>query len=100
MDTGALWENYLVSERRKFLAYSQLPARSSFWRTTTKSEIDYVEECDGQLSAYEFKWSQRRKPVMPIAFRTAYPESSWQVVSPENYTDFLTEPSPHAPSAP
>lgn len=93
LDVGALWENYLVSERRKFLAYSQSPARSYFWRTTTKSEIDYVEECDGRLSAYEFKWNQRRKPIEPVAFRNAYPESTWQVVSPENYADFLTKMS-------
>ena len=93
LDVGALWENYLVSERRKFLAYFQSPARSYFWRTTTKSEIDYVEECDGRLSAYEFKWNQRRKPIEPVAFRNAYPESTWQVVSPENYADFLTKMS-------
>jgi hypothetical protein len=92
MDVGVLWENYLVSERRKFLAYSQSPARSYFWRTTAKSEIDYVEECDGQISAYEFKWNIHRKPTEPIAFRAAYPESAWHVVSPANYADFLTRP--------
>ena len=95
VDVGALWENYLVSERRKFLAYSQSSARSYFWRTTAKSEIDYVEECDGQISAYEFKWNERRKPAKPLAFTAAYPESEWHVVSPANYADFLME-TPHA----
>lgn len=91
-DVGALWENYLVSERRKFLAYSQSSAKSYFWRTTAKSEIDYVEECNGRFCAYEFKWNERRKPIAPIAFRTAYPESDWQVISSANYADFLTLP--------
>ena len=91
VDVGALWENYLVSERRKFLAYSQSSARSYFWRTTAKSEIDYVEECDGRISAYEFKWNERRKPAKPIAFKAAYPESEWHVISPANYADFLMD---------
>ena len=62
------------------------------WRTTAKSEIDYVEEYDGKISACEFKWSEHRKPREPIAFRAAYPESAWHVVSPANYADFLTRP--------
>jgi len=88
-DVGALWENYLVSERRKTLAYSRSPARSYFWRTTTQSEVDYVEERDGRFAAYEFKWNIRRKPRPPIAYLAAYPQSEWQVVTPENYHGFL-----------
>jgi predicted AAA+ superfamily ATPase len=89
-DVGALWENYLVSERRKMLAYSHSPARSYFWRTTTQSEVDYVEERDGCLAAYEFKWSIRRKPHPPASYLAAYPQSGWQVITPENYHGFLT----------
>ena len=89
MDVGALWENYLVSERRKALAYSRSDARSYFWRTTTQSEVDYVEERDGCFAAYEFKWNIRRKPRPPSAYLAAYPQSDWKVVTPENYQDFL-----------
>lgn len=89
MDAGALWENYLVSERRKALAYSRSAARSYFWRTTTQSEVDYVEERDGCFAAYEFKWNIRRKPRPPSAYLAAYPQSDWKVVTPENYQDFL-----------
>ena len=89
MDAGALWENYLVSERRKALAYSRSAARSYFWRTTTQSEVDYVEERDGCFAAYEFKWNIRRKPRPPSAYLAAYPQSDWKVVTLENYQDFL-----------
>ncbi len=89
MDVGALWENYLVSERRKALAYSRSAARSYFWRTTAQSEVDYVEERDGCFAAYEFKWNIRRKPRPPSAYLAAYPQSGWKVVTPENYQDFL-----------
>ena len=89
MDVGALWENYLVSERRKALAYSRSAARSYFWRTTTQSEVDYVEERDGCFAAYEFKWNIRRKPRPPSAYLAAYPQSDWKVVTLENYQDFL-----------
>ena len=88
-DIGALWENYLVSERRKALAYAQSSSRSYFWRTTAQSEIDYVEELDGRFAACEFKWNERRHVRKPVAFASAYPDSAWDVISPENYTDFL-----------
>lgn len=88
-DVGSLWENYLVSERRKALSYAQSPARSYFWRTTAQSEVDYVEETDGRFSAYEFKWNERRHPRRSMAFSTAYPESPWEVITPENYQGFL-----------
>ena len=81
-DVGMLWENYLVSERRKAMSYSQSPARGYFWRTTSQSEVDYVEETDGHFAAYEFKWSGRRHPRQPVAFSSAYPGSSWEVISP------------------
>lgn len=89
-DVGALWENYLVSERRKAIAYAQSSARSYFWRTTTQSEIDYVEEADGRFAAFEFKWNARRTSRMPVPFATAYPESPWTVVTRENYQSFLS----------
>ena len=88
-DTGALWENYLVAERRKAIAYAQAGTRSYFWRTTTQSEIDYIEETDGSLAAFEFKWNERRSPRMPANFATAYPGCAWSVISPANCIPFL-----------
>ena len=43
-DTGALWENYIISERIKFLKNSGMDRRSYFWRTLIKQEVDYIEE--------------------------------------------------------
>lgn len=88
-DCGALWENYLISERRKKLAYTQDPSKGYFWRTTTQSEIDYVEERDGQISAYEIKWNPRKNVREPKAFLEAYPNVEWKVITPDNYTEFL-----------
>ena len=88
-DAGALWENWLVSERLKRLAYAQSYARSYFWRTTTQSEIDYVEELDGQITAFEFKWNPRKRAKLPQPFATAYPNATYSVISRENYDGFL-----------
>lgn len=88
-DTGALWENWLVSERMKRLSYSQSFARSYFWRTRTQSEIDYLEELDGQMNAFEFKWNPQKKAKLPQPFAAAYPNVGYTVVTRENYGEFL-----------
>lgn len=88
-DMGQLWENFLVSERLKRNVYSETYAQMYFWRTQTQQEIDYVEECDGRLSAYEFKWNPRAKATMPKNFKEAYPDSSFTIISPDNYEDFI-----------
>ncbi len=89
-DTGALWENRMVSERRKLVDYAQRGARSYFWRTLSQSEVDYVEETDGHLSAWEFKFGFGRKAHLPTAFSAAYPGTPFGVVSQENFEEFLT----------
>ena len=87
-DTGKLWENFLVSERRKWLAFHQKRGRSHFWRTYDQAEIDYVETKDGQIQAYEFKFFPKAARV-PQAWQLAYPEASFQVVHPENFWEFV-----------
>lgn len=88
-DIGPLWENYLVSERRKHIEYARTFARSYFWRTVNQQEIDYVEELDGRFWAYEFKWSPKVKVRFPAAFLEKYPVQQTLVVTPENYDEFL-----------
>ncbi len=88
-DTGQLWENFLISERLKFLSYSENFANCYFWRTTQQQEVDYVEERDGKIYGYEFKLSERRKVRFPKTFTGAYkPENS--IVSRHNFRDFVT----------
>jgi len=88
-DKGALWENFLVSERVKFLNNHLLDTNIYFWRTTQQQEIDYIEERDGKISAYEFKWNAKSKKKIPQTFLKAYPGVDTELLNPENYLDFL-----------
>ena len=67
-DTGALWENFLVSERIKHLAYAQKWVNYWYWRTKEQQEIDFIEEANGQLVAYEFKWNPLAKVKKQASF--------------------------------
>jgi predicted AAA+ superfamily ATPase len=88
-DIGALWENYLVSERIKYLAYHQKWVNNWYWRTTEQQEIDYVEEENGQLSAFEFKWNPKAKGSVPSSFRHTYPAATINWIHRENFETFL-----------
>lgn len=89
-DAGALWENYLVSERLKYNSYSLFYGKSYFWRTQQQQEIDYLEDIDGVLHAYEFKWSAGKQPKLTGTFANTYPDHTFTVVNPDNYQDFVT----------
>ncbi|MEP7196230.1 MAG: ATP-binding protein [Saprospiraceae bacterium] len=87
-DIGSLWENYFITERLKFLTYDRTFYKSYFWRTQDQAEIDYIEERDGVLHAYEIKW-KAQKVRFPNSFLSSYPNSKTQVISPENFDSFL-----------
>ncbi len=87
-DVGALWENYLMAERRKANSYHRRAVEMYFWRTYDRQEIDLLEEQDGRLRAFEFKWQNRRVRV-PGSFEKAYPEATFSVVHQDNYLDFI-----------
>jgi predicted AAA+ superfamily ATPase len=88
-DVGALWENYLVSERQKLLENNQIGANCYFWRTHAQQEIDYIEERGGKLFAYEFKWKKDSRQKPPRAFKEAYPDSNYKIITPDNYAEFV-----------
>ena len=88
-DIGALWENYLVSERLKRNRYTKFYGNTYFWRTKDKQEIDYLEEKDGKLSAYEFKWMDKKKHQITKTFTNAYPESETAIIHSDNYEKFI-----------
>lgn len=88
-DTGALWENFLVSERLKHNSYSLYYGRSYFWRTQQQQEVDYIEDIDGVLHAFEFKWSTSKQPKLTETFAKSYPNHTFSVVNQENYQDFV-----------
>lgn len=88
-DRGILWENYMMSERIKFQSYTRAVCNRYFWRTYDKQEIDLIEEREGKLFAYEFKWKEKKiKP--PAAWQKNYSDSSFEVISTENYSEWLS----------
>jgi len=87
-DKGALWENFLVNERRKYNAYRGWYGGSWFWRTHTGAELDYIEESDGRLASFEFKLS-KRPAGPPASWRTTYPEASFEDIDRNSYLDFI-----------
>jgi uncharacterized protein len=95
-DQGQLWENYIVSERRKRLeaqgAGAGAGVSSRFWRLKTGAEIDYVEEGGGKLRAWEIKLSPSAKAKVPKSWAEAYPEAAWDRVDRANYLDFIAAP--------
>ena len=89
-DIGALWENFLISERIKNNAYHNKSAKYYFWRTTQKQEIDFIEEVDQNLFAYEFKYNPKKaKSKCPLTFSNNYPNVPYDVITSENYMDFV-----------
>ncbi len=89
-DVGAIWENYLASERVKFQNYTQKTVSNYFWRTYDQQELDWLEVENANLKAFEFKWNENRKAKIPRAFAKAYPDASFEVVNKGNYLDFIT----------
>jgi predicted AAA+ superfamily ATPase len=90
-DVGALWENFLISERMKYNQYFQNYANCYFWRTTQQQEIDYIEDKDGMLNCYEFKWNPNKKAYLTTTFSSNYPNSSFKLINTENFGEFVGE---------
>jgi len=89
-DVGALWENYVICERLKKTTYSGSFANYWFWRTQQQKEIDYLEEEDGVMHAYEFKWNPKKSNVkVPEAFIKAYPGTTFEVITKDNVEGFI-----------
>lgn len=87
-DVGALWENFVIIERRKYQAYHQIFSDNYFWRTYDGSEVDWIEEREGKLFGYECKWNSRKKGKVPATW-LSYPNASYQTITPENILDFI-----------
>lgn len=88
-DVGQLWENYLMSERQRYLSNNNIYCSSYFWRTHSQQEIDYIEERDGLLSTYQFKFGSNKSVKKNKLFETTYPNSTFTVVNKDNYEKFL-----------
>jgi predicted AAA+ superfamily ATPase len=87
-DVGALWENFLISERKKQNIYKETFARIYFWRTKQQQEVDFVEENSGKIYGYEFKWNNKKKVKLPKTFTETYNAES-KVIDRTNFREFV-----------
>jgi uncharacterized protein len=87
-DVGSLWENYMISERLKFQEYNRISANNYFWRTYDQQEIDWVEERDGGLFGFEFKWNASAIKV-PTKWQNYYPDAGFEVIHKGNFEHWL-----------
>ncbi|MBI1305303.1 MAG: AAA family ATPase [Bacteroidetes bacterium] len=87
-DKGALWENFLISERVKQIEYKQSLAHSYFWRTKHQQEVDYVEETGGKIAGFEFKWNPKKNLKLPASFTETY-NADERVITRDNFREFV-----------
>lgn len=87
-DKGALWENFLISERIKQIEYKQSLARTYFWRTQQQQEVDFVEENAGKIYGFEFKWKKKKNQKLPKTFIEAY-NAATKIIDNENFREFV-----------
>ena len=88
-DVGMLWENFCFIERMKKQEYQKIYANNYFWRTYDRQEVDLVEERDGKLFGFEFKWNSKKKIKAPKAFMENYSNAEFHCITPDNYLEFL-----------
>ena len=87
-DIGELWENYIISERIKKQNYNGMSVNNYFWRTYDKQEIDWIEEREGKLFAYEFKWKEQKVKI-PGAWKKTYADSKFKIINARNYHGWI-----------
>ena len=88
-DQGALWENFIISERVKYQKYKNIFAANFFWRTYDQQEIDWIEDYNGKIYAYEMKLNTKKKFKPPAAWKKAYPDASFEIIHPGNYLKWI-----------
>jgi predicted AAA+ superfamily ATPase len=88
-DVGALWENFIISERLKYQYYKRMSVNNYFWRTYTQQEIDWIEERNGKLYAYEFKWQSNKRIKAPELWTSTY-SKFFKVIDSDNFLNFVS----------
>lgn len=89
-DIGMLWENYIISERIKHQKYNRMLVYNYFWRTYDQQEIDWIEEREGMLYAYEFKWNPKKRVAMPAAWHKSYDKTAFEIIHRDNYLSWIS----------
>ncbi len=88
-DTGALWENFIITERIKMNHYKQKSINSKFWRSMQQQEVDYVETENDEIRAYEMKWNSLQKGKVTRAFTNLYPDAATDVITSDRFVEFV-----------
>lgn len=88
-DTGQLWENWFIGERLKYLNNTEKHVSRFFWRTLAQQEVDYIEESNGKITAFECKWNSKAIGSVSRAFSNAYPTAETHIIHPENAENYL-----------
>jgi predicted AAA+ superfamily ATPase len=88
-DVGALWENFIITERIKMNHYNEKTIDSKFWRSRQQQEVDYVETEQDEIRAYEMKWNVLQKASVSKAFTNLYPNAKTEIITPENFVEFV-----------
>jgi uncharacterized protein len=89
-DTGALFENFMIAERLKYIQLQEQQRNLWFWRTHDGKEIDYIKEFKGYFHAYELKWGRNKmKKATTERFRNSYQQAEFKIISRENYFEFF-----------
>jgi len=84
-----LWENFVIMERLKKQEYHKIFCNNYFWRTYDQKEVDFVEERDGRLFGYEFKWSNKKNKIQQEWLRT-YENASFEIINKDNFLSFIS----------
>lgn len=87
-DVGKLWENFLIIERMKKLSYQQRAFSQYFWRLTSGAEIDLIEETEGNLYGFEFKYGKKSAKT-PSSWIAGYPKAISALINKENWQEFV-----------
>jgi len=90
-DKGALWENFVISERKKYLNNKDIERKMYFWRTTQQQEIDLIEENGEVLNTYEIKYNSKKNPRLSKTFINAYPQHTYKIINPDNLVEFISD---------
>jgi len=89
-DVGQLWENFIFIERLKKCSYTGFYGNRYFWRTYQGQEVDFLEEIENTFTFYEAKWSTKREVKPPPLLAKHFPASTFNVITPQNYLQFIT----------
>lgn len=88
-DNGSLWENFIIAERIKLNLNNDINANYYFWRTHQQQEVDFIEETENTIKAYEIKWNANKKVRISKKFTENYPEISINIINSKNFFEFL-----------